>query len=293
MVQTRREIESILNQAGIRPLKRFGQNFLIDGNLIRKLVKAAEIRPDDTVVEVGPGTGTLTEELLSTAGHVIAVEIDKGLTAVLHERFKNADNFTLLHTDVLERKSQIAPVVLDTLRAKRSELGGRAMLVANLPYQAATPLLVDLLLGDDLVSPLCFTVQAEMADRMTASEGSSEYGPLAIYAQTLATPTRIARIPPQAFWPAPDVNSAMLRLDVKTGPPVPPELKRTLAKLVHACFLHRRKTLRWNLRVLLDAPALDRVAGDGRWSLDDRPEQLTIDQWVALAEFLVARPDPR
>ena len=286
MVQTRREIETLLNDAGIRPLKRFGQNFLIDGNLIRKLVHAAEIRPDDTVLEVGPGTGSLTEELLAAAGHVVAVEIDKGLVSMLSQRFAGNERFTLLHTDVLERKSAIAPVVLETLRARQAALGGRMMLIANLPYQAATPLVVDLLLGDDLVSPLCFTVQAEMADRMVAAPGSREYGPIGIYAQALATPTRIARIGPEAFWPAPEVNSAMLRLDVSADPASTPALKRALARLVHGCFLHRRKTLRSNLRTVLDASALQRVGNDGRWSLDDRPEQLTVAQWVALATFL-------
>jgi 16S rRNA (adenine1518-N6/adenine1519-N6)-dimethyltransferase len=293
VVQTRREIEAILNGVGIRPLKRFGQNFLIDGNLIRKLVHAAEIRPDDTVLEVGPGTGSLTEELLAAAGHVVAVEIDKGLAGVLSGRFAGVGNFTLLHTDVLECKSKIAPIVVETMRARRTSLGGRLMLVANLPYQAATPLLVDLLLGEDFVSPMCFTVQAEVADRMVAMAGSSEYGSLAIYAQALAVPTRIARIPPEAFWPAPDVNSAMLRLDVNAEPPTSPLLKRTLARLVHACFQHRRKTLRWNLRTILDEQTLSRVAADGRWSLDDRPEQLTVAQWLTLASFLADKLDPR
>ena len=102
----------------------------------------------------------------------------------------------------------------------------------------------------------------------------------------MATPTRIARIGPEAFWPAPEVNSAMLRLDVSADPASTPALKRALARLVHGCFLHRRKTLRSNLRTILDASTLERVARDGRWNLDDRPEQLTVAQWVALAAFL-------
>ncbi|MCL2330800.1 MAG: 16S rRNA (adenine(1518)-N(6)/adenine(1519)-N(6))-dimethyltransferase RsmA [Phycisphaerae bacterium] len=289
MVQTRKEMEALLSGAGIRPLKRFGQNFLIDGNLIRKLVRAAEIRPDDVVLEVGPGTGTLTEELLAVAGHVVAVEIDKGLVSILNQRFADNEQFTLLHTDVLERKSAIEPTVLQTLRDRQSSLGGRVMLVANLPYQVATPVLVDLLLGDNLVSPMCFTVQAEMADRMAAPVGSHDYGPISIYAQALAKPTRIARLPPDVFWPAPDVHSAMLRLDVNTDSTVQtPTFKRSLARLVHGCFLHRRKTLRWNLRTLLDDATIEAVVRDGRWNVDDRPERLTIDQWVALAQFLVS-----
>jgi 16S rRNA (adenine1518-N6/adenine1519-N6)-dimethyltransferase len=285
LAQTRRQIEALLNGAGIRPLKRFGQNFLIDGNLIRKLVGAAGVRPDDVVLEVGPGTGTLTEELLAVAGHVVAVEIDKGLAGVCRERFGDNDRFTLLHTDVLERKSRIAPVVLETLHDRQLQLGGRMMLVANLPYQAATPLVVDLLLGDDQVSPLCFTVQAEVADRMLAPPGGKDYGPISIYAQALGTARRIARLGPQSFWPAPQVDSAMVRLEVHAE--TDPRLKAGLARVVHACFLHRRKTLKWTLRRLVDDSTLQQIDADRRWDLDARPEQLTVTQWIRLAQFLV------
>jgi 16S rRNA (adenine1518-N6/adenine1519-N6)-dimethyltransferase len=288
LAQTRRQIEALLNGAGIRPLKRFGQNFLVDGNLIRKLVQAAEVRPDDVVLEVGPGTGTLTEELLAVAGHVITVEIDRGLAGICRDRFGENDRFTLLHTDVLERKSRIAPVVLETLHERQRRLGGRMMLVANLPYQAATPLIVDLLLGPDPVSPLCFTVQAEVADRLLAPAGGKEYGPISIYAQALADGRRIARLGPQAFWPAPQVDSAMVRLDVRADRGA--DLKESLARVVHACFLHRRKTLKWSLRQLLDDSTLARTAADGRWDFEARPEQLTVERWLALAAFLVESP---
>ncbi len=289
MVQTRREVEALLNGVGIRPLKRYGQNFLIDGNLIRKMVDAAGIRPDDVVLEVGPGTGSMTEELLAAAGHVVAVEIDRGLAGICRDRFANDTRFTLLHTDVLARKSAVEPVVLETFRERHARLGGRMLLVANLPYQAATPLLVDLLLGDDPVSPLCFTVQAEVADRFLAAPGTKDYGPISIYAQALAEGKRIARCPPEAFWPAPEVHSAMVRLDVHpAGPASAPDVRRQLAHVVHACFLHRRKTLRWTLRTAVDPATLERIAADGRWDLGSRPEQLTVAAWIELAGFLVA-----
>ena len=292
MVQTRRQVEALLNGAGIRPLKRFGQNFLIDGNLIRKLVGAAELRPDDVVLEVGPGTGSLTEELLAAAGHVVSVEIDNGLAGICRQRFADDPRFTLLHTDVLERKSVIAPVVLETLRARRGELGGRMVLVANLPYQAATPLIVDLLLGDDPVWPLCFTVQAEVADRFLASPGTREYGPVGVYAQAFAQGRRVARLGPDAFWPAPQVDSAMVRLDCRPEP-CPGPVKRALAMLVHGCFLHRRKTLRWSLRNLVAPEMLARIEADNRWDPEDRPEQLTVPQWLDMAELLAGTPGDR
>ncbi|MEP0844441.1 MAG: ribosomal RNA small subunit methyltransferase A, partial [Phycisphaerae bacterium] len=269
--------------------KRFGQCFLIDGNLLRKLVAAAGVTAHDVVLEVGPGTGTLTEELLAVAGHVLAVEIDNGLAGVCRERFGSSPKFTLLHADVLACKSRIAPQVLAALAERRTALGGRAMLVANLPYQAATPLLIELMMSPMKVSPLCFTVQAEVADRLVAPPGGKDYGPISVFAQASGRLERIARVPPEAFWPAPRVESAMLRWDADEREPLPPAVKAALARVVHACFNHRRKTMRANLRELLNASSYQLIASDGRWDLADRPERLGPPQWLALARLLVER----
>ncbi len=161
MAQTKREIEALLTAAGMKPLKRYGQHFLIDGNLLRMLVAAAGVTRADAVLEVGPGTGTLTEELLAVAGHVVAVEIDKGLAGACRARFGESPRFTLIQGDVLEGKGKIAPAVLTELERRRAELSGRAMLVANLPYQVATPVVIELLMSAARVSPLCFAVRRE------------------------------------------------------------------------------------------------------------------------------------
>jgi len=289
MGQTKRDIQALLAGAGIRPLKRYGQHFLIDGNLMRKLVSAAEIQAGDVVLEVGPGTGPLTEELLQSAGHVVAVEIDKGLHAICRDRFGTCDRFTLIHRDILKRKSAVAAEVLDTLREKQKGLNGRIMLVANLPYQVATPLLIDLLLGDTLISPLCFTVQAEVADRLLAEPGTKIYGPISILTQAMADVKKIARVPPEAFWPVPKVDSAMLRLDVQQHDALPTPVRQRLAELVHGCFNHRRKTMRSNLRTLLDVATFQELETNppsSEWNLSDRPEQITVPQWIALARKL-------
>jgi 16S rRNA (adenine1518-N6/adenine1519-N6)-dimethyltransferase len=286
MPQTKRQIEALLAAAGFHPLKRFGQHFLIDGNLMHKLVAGADIRRDDVVLEVGPGTGSLTELLLEAAGHVVAVEIDNGLQAVCRDRLGDSGRLTLIHTDVLQRKSAVADSVVEALKVQAEALGGRMMMVANLPYQVATPLIVDLLLGGMHVSPLCFTVQAEVADRMVAPAGGKAYGPVSVFVQALADIEQIARVPPQAFWPVPKVDSAMLRLDVREGRASSPPVREELAELVHGCFLHRRKTMKSNLKGLLGTAASRRVEDDGRWNLDDRPERITVTQWVELAEFV-------
>lgn len=295
MTQTKTEIRALLSSAGIRPLKRFGQHFLIDGNLMNKLVAAAGVCHHDVVLEVGPGTGALTEKLLEAAGHVVAVEIDRALHAVCQDRLtgvhgrRGSGRLTLIHGDVLERKSAIAGEVLQALAARQGAVGGRIMLVANLPYQVATPLLIDLLLGELRVSPMCFTVQAEVADRLLAAPGNKTYGPTSVFAQALAAVKPIARVSPESFWPVPKVDSAMLRMDVPEDQMPPPEVVRKLAEVVHGCFNHRRKTMKSNLHALLDEPTFQRVQAAGRWNLSDRPERLTVSQWVELAALLCGR----
>lgn len=283
MVQTRRDIQGLLDSAGISPLKRFGQNFLIDGNLMRKLVDAAGIRPTDVVLEVGPGTGALTEHLVSTAGHVVSVEIDRGLQGVCRRLFAERSNWTLVEGDVLASKSEVAPDVVNTVRERQGGLGGRILLVANLPYQVATPLVVGLMMGTLPVAEMCFTVQAEVGDRFAAGAGSKTYGPISIFAQVLGELTRIARVPPSAFWPAPTIDSVMLRW-VRTEPaPLDAPATENLSELVHHCFNHRRKTLRSTLRTFLEPERFTRFDQSGQWDLNRRPEQLTPPEWVAFS----------
>lgn len=290
MTQTKHEIRSILTAAGVRPLKRFGQHFLIDGNLMRKLVAAAELRPDDVVLEVGPGTGALTEELVRQAGHVVAVEIDRTLQSVCRDRLGDRPNFTLIAGDVLGSKHAIAPAVRDALRSRQRGLGGRILLVANLPYQVATPLIVDLLIGQPPIAGMYVTIQAEVADRLQASPGTKNYGPLTVLTQALADLQRIARVPPEAFWPAPEVDSAIVRVIPRTGEPLPEATRQRLFALVHGCFNHRRKTLRWSLRNLLDADDLAGLEFDDRWDLTQRPEEIDVDGWINLARMLAEKP---
>jgi 16S rRNA (adenine1518-N6/adenine1519-N6)-dimethyltransferase len=276
----------MLEAVGVHPLKRFGQHFLIDGNLMRKVLATAAIRPDDVVLEVGPGTGSLTEELVQQAGHVVAVEIDRTLQALCWDRLGQRENFTLIAGDVLERKSAIAPAVLKALQERQGQLGGRVLLVANLPYQVATPLIIDLLTAQPAVAEMCFTIQAEVADRLKASPGGKDYGPLSILTQALADVQRVARVPPEAFWPVPEVDSAIVRIVTRPATDLPEPTQRRLAELVHGCFNHRRKTLRWSLRNMLDESILARVAADGRWDLTSRPETIDVDGWVAMARLL-------
>src|SRR5258707_239030 len=175
MAQSKHEIQALLASAGTEPRHRFGQNFMIDQNLVRLVADAGEIAPGDVVVEVGPGTGTLTEELLARGAEVIAVEIDRDLSAVLRSRFAAQPAFRLIEGDALSGKHELNETLTQALRAPAAA-GRLRKLVANLPYNIASPLVIDLLLeGLDL---LAFTVQKEVADRLRAGAGDDAYGPL-------------------------------------------------------------------------------------------------------------------
>ena len=263
MAQTKHEIQTILSQIGALPRRRFGQNFMIDQNLVRVVADAGEITPDDVVIEVGPGTGTLTEELLARGARVIAVEIDRDLARMLRERFEGNSKFELVEGDALAGKHAVNPKLLAAchLSGKPAARGGEQMkLVANLPYNIASPLIIELLIaGIDL---LAFTVQKEVADRLRAAESSDAYGPLSVMAQLLSDVELLRRLPPQAFWPAPKIESALMRMrrNDRLG-----DRANDFSRFVHALFSARRKTLR------------NALAHAGIENADKRLEQLAID----------------
>ncbi len=285
-VQTKREIQTLLEAAGLRPRKRFGQHFLVDGNLMRRLVESAEIEDGDTVLEVGAGTGGLTDLLAPRAAVCICVEIDRDLQQVLADRFSDVPSFQLVCGDVLASKHRIAPEVATWLDSGWIEGEGRAKLVANLPYQIATPLIMNLLVDYPQVRRLCFTVQAEVGDRMSASPGGKTFGPLAIISQCLARLKVVAKLPPAVFWPRPAVDSAMLRMDL-IEPPFPDrESVRGFAHFVRTVFEHRRKSLRTALGHVIDAEARDRICAlvDG----SRRPESFGVEEWLAMYQAVIA-----
>src|SRR5688572_16105432 len=240
MAQSKHQIQAILAEAGAEPRQRFGQNFMIDQNLVRLVAEAGQVGPDEVVIEVGPGTGTLTEELLARAGRVIAVEIDRDLSRALRERFAPNEKFELIEGDALDGKHGINPDLCAHLAAVRSTATLPVLkLVANLPYNIASPLVIDLLIEG--VELLAFTVQKEVADRLRAPAGGDAYGPLTVMAQLLARVEVLRTLPPQAFWPAPKIDSALVRMtrDDRLG-----ARARDFSRFVQVLFSFRRKTLR-------------------------------------------------
>jgi 16S rRNA (adenine1518-N6/adenine1519-N6)-dimethyltransferase len=270
-VQRLSEIKSLLAEHGLRPRKRFGQNFLHDQNLLHKLVDDAGVGTGDLVVEVGPGTGTLTEALLDRGAEIIACELDEGLADLIEARL--GDRIQLIRGDCLGRGRTLSTAIVEALQ-------GRAfMLVANLPYQIASPLMVELLLTHPACGGQWITIQSEVADRLLAQPGTSQWGPLGIIVQWAATVTRLASLPPTCFWPAPAVSSAMvaIRPRARAGDIDP----AAFARFITTLFTTRRK----QLGGVLGRDLVQQAGVDPTW----RCERLSIDQLETLFRL---RPNP-
>jgi len=287
MSQTKHEIQSLLAAAGSHPRHRFGQNFMIDQNLVRLVADAGGLTEHDLAIEVGPGTGTLTEELLARAAKVLAVEIDRDLAALLRNRFADNPSFTLIEGDALAGKHELNPDLSAAIRSAADQRL-RPKLVANLPYNIASPLIIDLLLAG--VELLAFTVQKEVAHRLRAKPGTEDYGVLSAMAQLLSRVEILRTLPPQAFWPAPRIESALVRMsrDDRLGP----ARAAPFHGFVQQLFSMRRKTLRKGLSEA-GYPAeelLSRRGIDPQW----RVEQLSPEDLLRLFDAAAGTcPSPK
>ncbi|MGD0141443.1 MAG: 16S rRNA (adenine(1518)-N(6)/adenine(1519)-N(6))-dimethyltransferase RsmA [Tepidisphaeraceae bacterium] len=278
MAQTKQQIQSLLADAGAKPRRRFGQNFMIDGNLVRIVADAGQIAPGDLVIEVGPGTGSLSEELLARGANVLAVEIDRALAEVLRKRFAQAGNFTLIEADALMGKHALDARIVEAIG--REKTAGRLVrLVANLPYNAASPLIVEsLIAGVDL---LAITVQKEVADRLRSGPDCKEYGTLSIVAQLLSRVEVVRTLPPQAFWPMPKIESALVRMTRQDRLGIH---AAAFGTFIHRVFSARRKTLR-NALTMAGVDA-DKLLADAGISGLARPEQIAPADFLRLFEAI-------
>lgn len=272
MPQSLADIKEMLAARALAPRHALGQNFLIDHNLIRKLIDAAAPAPGDLILEVGPGTGTLTETLLERGCTVIACELDRGLAALLRDRFAShlADrSLTLIEGDCLERKSAISPDILNAIDNRPFRL------IANLPYAAASPLMVTLAADHTNCRGQFVTIQREVAQRLRAQPNTRDYSELSVVVQAMCDIRRIATLPPECFWPRPKVTSEMIAITPREQPLT--DNPAQLASLCHALFTQRRKQIGAILgREFPFPPDITPTA---------RPEALTIEQLVALSRL--------
>ncbi len=287
--QTRSFLMKRFAEVGIQPKTKYGQNFLIDLNLLRVLRDAAQIDRNDVVLEVGGGTGALTGMLAEQAAHVVSVEIDPQMEQLARESLVPFQNVTLLRQDALRNKNTIHPAVLETVAAHlAAEPGRRVKLAANLPYNIATPLISSLLLSEPLVHSITVTIQKELADRIIASPGSKDYGALSIWTQSQCETEIVRVMPPTVFWPRPKVDSAIIKLTLV------PELRERIAdlsffqKFTRAMFFHRRKFLRSELvsalKSQLTKSDVDHLMDLLGYPGDIRSEQLSVQQMIELAD---------
>ncbi|MEX0886839.1 MAG: 16S rRNA (adenine(1518)-N(6)/adenine(1519)-N(6))-dimethyltransferase RsmA [Phycisphaeraceae bacterium] len=270
-MQTLNDIKALLARHGLRPRHRLGQNFLHDLGYMQRIVEAATIAPDDVVLEVGAGTGSLSEALLEAGARLVAVEYDRNLEPILRERYAPyGDRVRLVMGDVLAGKHAINPEVI----AAVDEAAGadRYTLVANLPYNIASPLLVNLALDHPRMQRGVVMIQREVADRLTAGPGSKTYGPLSVVVQAMCGVRRLMALPPGCFWPPPKVHSAVVEL-VRRSQPLTDD-PHQLARFAQRLFQKRRKQLRAILGDVNLPAGVEPKA---------RPESLTVEQLIELA----------
>ncbi len=243
--QTTAYLKELFGQVGFTIDPRRGQNFLVDLNLLDLIARAAEIGPQDVVLEVGTGTGALTERLAAVAGRVVTAEIDPRLAQLARDRLVDRENVTLVEGDVLARKHRFAPAFLEAITDATAALpGGRLLLVANLPYCVATPVISNLLALPRPFDAAVVTVQREMAERLTAAPGTSSYNALSVWVGAQCRGEILRVLSPTVFWPRPKIDSAIVRLDLEPGRRAAiPDLTR-FHHFVRDVFCHRRKLLR-------------------------------------------------
>ena len=276
-------------EVGIRPVTKRGQNFLIDLNLVELIAETAELGPNDVVLEVGTGTGSLTALMAPHVADVVTVEIDRQLHELANQELVEFENITLLCQDVLKTKNQLHPVVLETLQEKLAVADGRQLkLVANLPYHVATPVISNLLNSDVLPSAMTVTIQKELGDRLVAAPSTKDYGALSVWVQSQCDVQLVRTLPPSVFWPRPRVQSAIMHIQVD------PEKRNLIPDItffhtfVRSVFLHRRKYLRSVVvsafKGQLDKPTVDGILEAEGLSLQVRAESLSVEQLLSLSQ---------
>lgn len=263
--------------------KKFGQNFLIDGHVLDKIIAGAGVTKDDMVLEIGPGIGTMTQYLAEAAGKVVAVEIDRNLLPILQETLADYDNVKVIHADVLS---------LDLEKLVQEENGGRPIkVVANLPYYITTPIIMALFEQHVPLANVTVMVQKEVAARMKSGPGSKDYGALSLAVQYYAEPYIVANVPCNCFMPRPNVDSAVIRLTRYEEPPVQVKDEKMLFKIIRASFNQRRKTLQNGLNnsseLNFTKDQIVAAIAEAGFSPSVRGEALTLEQFAKLTDILL------
>ena len=262
--------------------KKFGQNFLIDEHVLEKIIQAAGVGPDDFVVEIGPGIGTMTQYLAHVARGVAAVEIDRALIPILKDTLSPYDNVTVINEDILK-------VDLNQLTEEMND-GRPVKVVANLPYYITTPIIMGLFESHVPVDNITVMVQKEVAERMQAGPGSKDYGALSLAVQYYADPYIVANVPPNCFMPRPNVGSAVIRLQVHKNPDIRVKDESLMFRIIRASFNQRRKTLQNSLshdpQLGISKEVVARILEEMGLSATIRGEALSLQQFAQFSDLV-------
>lgn len=269
MTHSHRDITELLAAHGLAPRRAFGQNFVSDPNTVRRIARMANVNATDHVVEIGAGLGSLTLALAETGARITAIEIDHGIAPVLRDVVKDLPNVSVVVGDALELDwNEIIPP------------GSSAVVVANLPYNVATPLVADLLDAIPQISRFVVMVQKEVALRLASSVGSSDYGAISVKVAYWATARVLGDVPPSVFIPRPKVTSSIIEITRREMPAVGPHIApQQLFKVIRTGFGQRRKMLRRSLAAIATPENFENAGV----SPESRPEELNVEQWGRLA----------
>ena len=278
------ETKFIMNKYNITASKSLGQNFLIDEEVVCGIVDNAEISKEDFVIEIGPGLGTLTSRLLEKAGKVICIELDKRMVNIITDRFSLYDNFEVINEDVLK-------VDLKELIKENLENNGlkRAKVVANLPYYITTPIIMKLLEDRLGLESITVMVQKEVAERLAEEPGGKECGAITYSINYFADSQIVIQVPNTSFIPAPEVNSAVIKLTLLKEPRVKVKSEETLFRVIKASFMQKRKTLAnslYNGKILDSKQEIEEMLTKFDIDLKIRGEKLTLEQFAQIADYI-------
>ena len=270
------ETMQILKKYKITANKNLGQNFLINDEVIEKIIEGARVQTDDLVIEIGPGLGTLTSRLLQKAGKVLAIEIDNRMVNILKGRFENIQNLEILQEDVLK---------VDLKKKIEQEGFKTVKVVANLPYYITTPIIMKLLEENLKLESITVMVQKEVADRLVAKPGEKNCGAITCAVYYYSEAQKIVEVPKESFIPSPEVTSEVIKLNIRNEAPINVKNKETLFKIIKAAFMQRRKTISnslMNTGFWKDKQELINTLDGLQISQKARAEELTLEQFAAI-----------
>ena len=279
------DTQFIMKKYKIRANKALGQNFLINQNVVDKIVESSQITKQDLVIEIGPGLGTLTKELLEKAGKVICIELDKKMINILQDRFSLYQNFEIIHADVLQ-------VRLNKIIKDEKEKNGfqTAKIVANLPYYITTPIIMKLLEDRLDLESITVMIQKEVADRLIAIPGEKETGAITYSVYYYATAEGILEVPKDSFIPEPEVTSKVIKLTLRKEPPVELKSRGVMFKIIKSAFMQRRKTLLnalTNTKVFMNKEEGLKILNELNLDENVRAEKLTLKDFADITNKIL------